>query len=114
MNKIIAACVLLILGCHARADGQTPKRPICEVTPAPAFCAAARGARSEGWPAQSRSEVMAQHGMVVASQPLAAQAGLRILQQGGNAIDAAVAAAAVLNVPEPLMVGIGGDLFAVV
>jgi gamma-glutamyltranspeptidase/glutathione hydrolase len=57
---------------------------------------------------------MAQHGMVVASQPLAAQAGLKILQQGGNAIDAAVATAAVLNVTEPMMVGIGGDLFAIV
>src|SRR6201996_2156524 len=114
MNKIIAACVLLILGCHARADGQTPKMPICEGTPAPAFCSAARGVRSEGWPPQSRSEVMAQHGMVVASQPLAAQAGLAILQRGGNAIDAAVATAAVLNVTEPMMVGMGGDLFAII
>ena len=52
--------------------------------------------------------------MVVTSQPLAAQAGLRILQQGGNAIDAAVATAAVLNVVEPMMVGVGGDLFAIV
>lgn len=86
----------------------------CEATPTPAFCTAPRGARSEGWPAQSRSEVMAQHGMVVASQPLAAQAGLKILQQGGNAIDAAVATAAVLNVTEPMMVGIGGDLFAII
>src|SRR4029077_15450878 len=68
----------------------------------------------EGWLAQSRSEVMARRGMVVTSQPLASQAGLRILQQGGNAIDAAVASAAVLNVVEPMMVGVGGDLFAIV
>jgi gamma-glutamyltranspeptidase/glutathione hydrolase len=57
---------------------------------------------------------MAQHGMVVTSQPLAAQAGLQILQHGGNAIDAAVATAAVLNVTEPMMVGVGGDLFAMI
>ena len=57
---------------------------------------------------------MAQHGMVVTSQPLAAQAGLQILRGGGNAIDAAVATAAVLNVVEPMMEGLGGDLFAVI
>ena len=57
---------------------------------------------------------MAQHGMVVTSQPLAAQAGLQILQHGGNAIDAAVATAAMLNVTEPMMVGMGGDLFAII
>jgi gamma-glutamyltranspeptidase/glutathione hydrolase len=86
----------------------------CEHSPQPSFCSAVRGARAEGWPAQSRSEVMAQHGMVVTSQPLAAQVGLQILQHGGNAIDAAVATAAALNVMEPMMVGIGGDLFAVI
>jgi gamma-glutamyltranspeptidase/glutathione hydrolase len=86
----------------------------CEHSPQPPFCSAVRGARAEGWPAQSRSEVMAQHGMVVTSQPLAAQVGLQILQHGGNAIDAAVATAAALNVMEPMMVGMGGDLFAVI
>jgi gamma-glutamyltranspeptidase/glutathione hydrolase len=96
------------------ALAQAPKLLTCESTPQPAFCSAVRGVRSEGWPAQSRSEVMAQHGMVVASQPLAAQAGLQILKVGGNAIDAAVATAAMLNVTEPMMVGIGGDLFAIV
>jgi gamma-glutamyltranspeptidase/glutathione hydrolase len=78
------------------------------------FCHAVRGDRAEGWLAQGRSEVMAQHGMVVTSQPLAAQAGLQILKQGGNAIDAAVATAATLNLVEPMMVGVGGDLFAIV
>src|SRR5713226_7660547 len=86
---------------------------VCGPAPQPAFCSAVRGVRAEGWPAQSRSEVMAQHGMVVTSQPLAAQAGLQILLRGGNAIDAAVATAAVLNVVEPMMVGVGGDVFAV-
>ncbi len=86
----------------------------CRSSPVPAFCHAVRGVRAYGWPAQSRSEVMASNGMVVTSQPLAAQAGLQILMHGGNAIDAAVATAGVLSVTEPMMVGIGGDLFAVI
>ena len=114
MKKFLSAAASLALACGQHAVAQAPKMQSCESTPAPAFCSAVRGARSEGWPAQSRSEVMAQHGMVVASQPLAAQAGLQILQHGGNAIDAAVATAAVLNVTEPMMVGIGGDLFAII
>ncbi|MDQ2909147.1 MAG: gamma-glutamyltransferase family protein [Candidatus Eremiobacteraeota bacterium] len=57
---------------------------------------------------------MARNGMVVTSQPLAAQAGLRILMEDGNAVDAAVATAAALNVTEPMNVGMGGDLFAII
>jgi len=61
-----------------------------------------------------RTMVFAQNGMVATSQPLAAEAGLSVLRQGGNAIDAAVATAATLTVLEPTSNGIGGDAFALV
>ena len=61
-----------------------------------------------------RPVVMGRRGMVAASHPLASQAGVRILQKGGNAVDASVAVAAALQVVEPLMSGIGGDGFIMV
>jgi gamma-glutamyltranspeptidase/glutathione hydrolase len=75
---------------------------------------AAPGSRAQGWLDQGRSEVVARHGMVATSDPLAAEAGLEILRQGGNAIDAAVATGAVLDVTSQNDTGIGGDLFALV
>src|SRR4051794_35569235 len=71
------------------------------------------GSRAQGWLSQGRSEVLARHGIVATSDPLASQAGLEILRQGGNAIDAAVATGAVLDVTSQNDTGIGGAAFLV-
>src|ERR1700732_295263 len=63
---------------------------------------------------QGRSMVVSRGGIVATESPLASQAGAMILAQGGNAVDAAVAANAVVGVVEPMMNGMGGDLFAIV
>jgi gamma-glutamyltranspeptidase/glutathione hydrolase len=119
-RSISRALVVLALGSTAfLAASESLAAPLASSTCAgkdgdPAFCKAVRGDRSEGWLAQGRSEVMARNGMVTTSQPLAAETGLQILRQGGNAVDAAVATAAVLNLVEPMNVGLAGDMFAII
>src|SRR6187401_2322374 len=75
-------------------------------------------APSLGGPVKSRwstrSEVIAQHGMACTCQPLATQVALDILKQDGTALDAAIAANAMLGLVEPMSCGIGGDIFAIV
>jgi gamma-glutamyltranspeptidase/glutathione hydrolase len=116
-NSALSACALigvaLAVSSHAFAQAGPPLS-VCNTRVQAAACTAVRGDRADGWAAQSRAEVMASHGIVTTSQPLAAQAGLQIMMNGGNAIDAAVASAAVLNLVEPMNTGVGGDLFAIV
>src|SRR5438477_5740520 len=65
-------------------------------------------------PRLGRSPVVAPHGIVATSHPLAAQIGLDVLKEGGNAVDAAIATSAAMGLMEPMSCGIGGDLYAIV
>jgi gamma-glutamyltranspeptidase / glutathione hydrolase len=89
---------------------------VAAATPLMAQNASTPRADSGGYPlpVPGRSLIASRFGIVAASQPLAAAAGVQMLDQGGNAVDAAIAANAALGVTEPMMNGIGGDLFAIV
>src|ERR1700750_1761998 len=100
-NTVWSFTFVALAFCSNVAFAQEPLAQICTKASLAPACQAVRGDRSEGWLQQSRSEVMARNGIVSTVQPLAAQAGLRILQDGGNAIDAAVATAAALSVVYP-------------
>lgn len=115
-NTFSFVCFLLLL-VSTRAYGQSPNAfgaPTLDVPAPSALIVAAPGSRAQGWQAQGRSEVLARNGVVATSDPLASQAGLDILKRGGNAIDAAVAASAVLDVTSPNDTSLGGDLFALI
>jgi len=113
----ITAVLLVAVATLTTSSAQSPNAfgvPSADQPQPGAAIKAVPGSRAQGWLSQGRSEVLARHGVVATSDPLAAEAGLEILRRGGNAIDAAVATGAVLDVTSQNDTGIGGDLFALV
>jgi hypothetical protein len=112
--RLSLVVILAVAGTWAittRAQSQHPFGQPSASQPQPASqVKAVPGSRAQGWLSQGRSEVVARHGIVATSDPLAGQDGLDILRQGGNAIDAAVATGAMLDVTSQNDTGIGGDL----
>src|SRR4051794_4333116 len=117
MKRFALVIVLLIAVARlATTAAQSPNAfgvPSADQPQPGAAIKAVPGSRAQGWLSQGRSEVLARHGMVATSDPLAAEAGLEILRRGGNAIDAAVATGAVLDVTSQNDTGIGGAAFLV-
>jgi gamma-glutamyltranspeptidase/glutathione hydrolase len=106
--KLLCAALLFSLGVFAQDD--SPPTAAAAAANAAAAAAARLGPPRE----QARSMIVTRYGIVAASQFLASQAGAKMLESGGNAIDAAIAANAVLGLTQPYVNGMGGDLFAIV
>lgn len=91
------------------------RQPVMAQSSQPAYYThISRGDRYAGAPWATRSPVLAQHGMAATEQPFASLAAIEILKKGGSAVDAAIAANAVLGLLQPVLNGIGGDCFAIV
>src|SRR5882672_2651181 len=99
--KLLCLALFVSIGVFAQDDSPVPAAPAPATVPQPGR-------------EQARSMVVTRYGIVAASQFLASQAGAKMLESGGNAIDAAIAANAVLGLTQPYVNGIGGDLFAIV
>ena len=121
MNLTLRACAALPIGVSAwlaaapPTAGQSGSVPPAGSVPSVGVCPqAGTDPDAAPRPAVGRSLVATRLGIVAASQPLAARAGVQVLEHGGNAIDAAIAANATLGLMEPTGNGMGGDLFALV
>jgi gamma-glutamyltranspeptidase/glutathione hydrolase len=114
MSILLTASVACVAaGCSERTP-VTPASSSSATTSTAQGSAAGTASDAAPLPVAGRSVVASTGGIVAASSPLAARAGTRILEKGGHAVDAAIAVNAVLNVVEPAMNGVGGDLFAIV
>src|SRR5947208_14534953 len=99
--KLLCLALSFAIGVFAQDDSPAPSRAATTTPPPPGR-------------EQARSMIVTRYGIVAASQFLASQAGAKMLESGGNAVDAAIAANAVLGLTQPYVNGMGGDLFAIV